>query len=220
MYNIITIDGTSAVGKGTLSMKLSQEFNYNLLDSGALYRSATLCLLDNNVDTTNEIQVLECINHSTVRFEIKDSTLRVFLNNNDVTKRIREEKVGMMASKIASIAKVRANLSVKQRRFALQGKGLVADGRDMGTNIFPQAKHKFFLNASTKIRAKRRFDELTGKGHKVSYNQIISQLEERDFQDKNRRVAPLIPAEDAIIIDTGKMEITQVFELVMSRLQL
>ncbi|MBK2126011.1 (d)CMP kinase [Fangia hongkongensis] len=211
MHNIITIDGPSGVGKGTLARKLAQKLNYILLDSGAIYRLAALWLLDNDVDLDDEKAVVKALSLFDIHFASQDGQTHAYLNNQDVTKRIRQEKVGMLASKVAALAKLREMLLQKQRDFASIGNGLVADGRDMGTVVFPQAKHKFFLEASSQIRAKRRFDELREKGEAADYDIILSELEKRDFQDRNRKVAPLVPAEDAVIVNTDQLSIDEVF---------
>lgn len=215
---IITIDGPSGVGKGTLAKALAKHLNYKLLDSGAIYRLAALHCYKNNANLENESQVQQTLKNLNIHFRIEDDIVKAFLNNEDVTKEIRTEQTGMLASKVAAYPSVRDILLDKQREFATE-QGLVADGRDMGTVVFTDAKYKFFLEADTKVTAKRRFDELEAKGLKPDFNKILADIEKRDFQDRNRKTAPLRPADDAIIIDTSNLCIKEVFDTVISKIQ-
>lgn len=208
---IITIDGPSGVGKGTLSRLLAQKLDYALLDSGAIYRLAALHVLDHGVDISNEQLLYDELRQLNIHFTVEGNQTKAFLDGVDVTARIRQEQTGMMASKIAKISIVRDALLACQQAFAQGVKGLVADGRDMGTVVFPNARHKFFLEADSKIRAQRRYDEHITKGQKADFTEILTQLEARDHQDRNREVAPLRPAEDALIIDTGLLDVDEVF---------
>ncbi|MED7819803.1 MULTISPECIES: (d)CMP kinase [unclassified Francisella] len=215
---IITIDGPSGVGKGTLAKALAKHLNYKLLDSGAIYRLAALHCYKNNSNLENESQVQQTLKNLNIHFRIEDNIVKAFLNNEDVTKEIRSEQTGMLASKVAAYPSVRDILLNKQRDFATE-QGLVADGRDMGTVVFTNAKYKFFLDADTRVTAKRRFDELEAKGLKPDFNKILADIEKRDFQDRNRKTAPLRPADDAIIIDTSNLSIKEVFDTVISKIQ-
>ncbi len=208
---IITIDGPSGVGKGTLSRLLAQKLDYALLDSGAIYRLAALYVLDHGIDISNEHLLYDELRQLNIHFAVEGNQTKAFLDGVDVTMRIRQEQTGMMASKIAKISIVRDALLACQQAFAQGVRGLVADGRDMGTVVFPNARHKFFLEADSKIRAQRRYDELIAKGQKADFTEILTQLEARDHQDRNREVAPLRPAEDALIIDTSSLNIDGVF---------
>ena len=217
---IITIDGPSGVGKGTLSRLLAQKLDYVLLDSGAIYRLAALYVLDHVIDISNEQLLYDELSQLNIHFAVEGNQTKAFLDGVDVTMRIRQEQTGMMASKIAKISIVRDALLACQQAFAQGARGLVADGRDMGTVVFPKAKHKFFLEADSKIRAQRRYDELITKGQKADFTEILTQLEARDYQDRNREVAPLKPAEDALIIDTGLLGIDEVFAKVYAAVKL
>lgn len=214
---IITIDGPSGVGKGTLAKALAKYLNYNLLDSGAIYRLAALHCYKNNTNLENESQVQKTLESLNISFKIEGDIVKAFLNNEYVTKEIRTEQTGMLASKVAAYPSVRNILLDKQREFATE-QGLVADGRDMGTIVFTDAKYKFFLDADTKVTAKRRYDELESKGLNPNFDKILADIEKRDFQDRNRKTAPLRPADDAIIIDTSNLSIKEVFDTVVSKI--
>jgi cytidylate kinase len=213
---IITIDGPSGVGKGTLAKALAKHLNYKLLDSGAIYRLAALHCYKNNTDLESESHVHQALESLNISFKIEEDIVKAFLNNKDVTKEIRTEQIGMLASKVAAYPSVREILLDKQREFATE-QGLVADGRDMGTVVFTNAKYKFFLDADTKVTAKRRFDELKSKGLNPDFDKILADIEKRDFQDRNRKIAPLRPA-DSIIIDTSSLSIKEVFDTVVSKI--
>ena len=215
--DIITIDGPSGVGKGTLARKLAKVLGYHFLDSGAIYRLAALMLIKNRIGVEDEAKMRDAVKNMRIDFKVGGDQTEIYLDDQAVTRKIRAESVGMWASKIAALASIRAALLQKQRDFAELGKGLVADGRDMGTVVFPSAKYKFFLDADSKVRAKRRFDELIAKGQKVDFSTILAELERRDFHDRNRKQAPLKPAKDAVIIDTGDLSIDEVFARVYHR---
>ncbi|ORM39252.1 cytidylate kinase [Francisella endosymbiont of Ornithodoros moubata] len=213
----ITIDGPSGVGKGTLAKALAKYYDFKLLDSGAIYRLAALHCFKNNTDLENEDDACKTLSNLNISFKIEDNLVKAFLSNQDVTKEIRTEQTGMLASKVAAYPAIRAILLDKQREFATE-QGLVADGRDMGTVIFPQAQYKFFLDASTEITAKRRYDELKAKGQNPDFEKILADIKQRDFQDRNRKVVPLRPANDAIIVDTSELSIKEVFDTVIKHI--
>ncbi|QIV96209.1 cytidylate kinase [Allofrancisella inopinata] len=217
---IITIDGPSGVGKGTLAKALAKHLNYKLLDSGAIYRLAALHCFNNNTDSTSEANVCKTLDNLDIRFEIDNdsNSIKIILAGDDVSKEIRTEQIGMFASKIAAYPSVRKVLLNKQRDFATE-QGLVADGRDMGTVVFPSAKYKFFLDADSQVRATRRFTELEEKNQHPNFETILADIEKRDFQDRNRKIAPLKPATDAIIIDTSNLSIEKVFNKVLDKVE-
>ena len=219
MYNdkIITVDGPSGVGKGTLAKKLANHFSYKLLDSGAIYRIAALHSYNVGADLDSEDDICNKLNSLDVSFKIVNDAIRVILNNEDVTTNIRTEKVGMLASKTSAYSKVRQMLHDKMLSFASDN-GLVADGRDMGDIVFPMAKNKFFLDANSDVRAQRRFDELSAKNLNPNFEEIKADIEKRDFQDRNRKVAPLKPADNAILVDTSNLTIDEVFNLVLAQI--
>lgn len=213
---IITIDGPSGVGKGTLSKKLASYLNYKILDSGAIYRLAALHCKNSCVNTDSLDEILAALKDMNISFKIEDNTIKTFLNDIDVSLDIRTEEIGMLASKVSPYPEVRAALLDIQKNFATE-QGLVADGRDMGTVVFPDAQYKFFLEANSEVRAQRRYDELLEKGENPNFEQIKNDIEQRDFQDRNRKTSPLKPADDAVTIDTSNLSIDKVFETVLER---
>ncbi|MBJ8437609.1 (d)CMP kinase [Acinetobacter lactucae] len=214
---IITIDGPSGSGKGTLAAKLAAHYQYHLLDSGALYRLLGLSLHKHDLLEKLDSQLDECIQYARqldIKFEISASGILVFLDGEDVSQTIRTERVGEYASKVAVIPELRQALFERQRAFA-QDPGLVADGRDMATSIFPEANAKIYLTASAESRAERRVKQLQGMGLDAKINDILANIQARDKRDMEREVAPLKPAKDAYIIDSSELTIDQVFKLMV-----
>ena len=205
--NVITIDGPSASGKGSLSKEIANSFDFNLLDSGALYR--LYAYLSNMSFTLNEIvgQIRKNVN-----FDLNDEELLINYLDNDITSDLRTEVIAKTASKLSSIKEVREALFNIQRNF-YDGGVLVADGRDMGTVVFNDAKLKIFLTASSQERAKRRYLELQNRGQEVNMPALIADIEERDLKDSSRELSPLFPAEDAHIIDSSNLSLEEVFSI-------
>lgn len=218
-HPIITIDGASGTGKGTVSQILATKLGWNFLDSGALYRVLALAAQKHSVALDNE-KALEVLGeHLDVQFiASRDTMPKIILEGEDVTEIIRTEKIGNMASTVAALPAVRACLLSRQRDFR-EPPGLVADGRDMGTVVFPDADLKIFLLASPEERAMRRYNQLKERGISVTLGDLIKELRERDKRDQERIVAPLKPADDAICIDTDRLTVDQVVERILSELE-
>lgn len=208
---VITIDGPSGSGKGTLSQMLARHLGYHLLDSGALYRLVALAAMKKRIDLHNELAVSEVAAGLDVIFSLESGgSAQILLEQIEVTDAIRQEAVSMGASQVAAYPGVRAALLERQRAFAI-APGLVADGRDMGTTVFPNAQSKLFLTASAEARAERRYKQLCAKGESVDMAELVLDIRERDERDSNRAISPLKPAEDAVIIDSTAMTIDVVF---------
>ncbi|OTG78870.1 cytidylate kinase [Acinetobacter terrae] len=215
---IITIDGPSGSGKGTLAAKLAAHYQFHLLDSGALYRLLGLSLHQQDLLDCLDLELDQCIKIATnldIKFVTTEAGTQVQLDGEDVTQTIRTERVGEFASKVAAIPELRNALLERQRAFA-QEPGLVADGRDMATSIFPEAQAKIYLTASAESRAARRVKQLQGMGLDVKINDILANIQARDKRDMERTVAPLKPAAGAYIIDSSDLGIDEVFKLMTS----
>jgi CMP/dCMP kinase len=216
---VVTIDGPSGSGKGSLALRVARELGFHILDSGAIYRLAALQALNEGVDLSDESAVLGAISSMQISFESGDELTIPYLNGKDVANEIREEKTASSASIIAAYPTIRDHLLQLQRDF-FQPPGLVADGRDMGTVVFPQAKIKLFLHASAEVRANRRYKQLIDMGLSANMADLQKEIEIRDDRDQNRPVSPLIPAPDAVVVDSSIMDLQQVFELVMDHIQM
>ncbi|ACS86025.1 (d)CMP kinase [Musicola paradisiaca] len=206
---VITVDGPSGAGKGTLCKALADALQWNLLDSGAIYRVLALAALHHHVDIASEEALVPIASHLDVRFVPADGQLRVILEGEDVSSEIRTEDVGNTASQAAAFPRVREALLRRQRAFR-ESPGLIADGRDMGTVVFPDAPVKIFLDASAEERAKRRMLQLQEKGFNVNFERLLSEIRERDERDRNRPVAPLVPAADALVLVSTTMTLDEV----------
>ncbi|WP_193014197.1 MULTISPECIES: (d)CMP kinase [Gammaproteobacteria] len=208
---VITVDGPSGAGKGTLCQALAKAFGWHLLDSGAIYRVLALAALHHDVDITSEDALVPLAANLDVRFIPTENGLNVILEGEDVSNEIRTETVGNTASQTATFPRVREALLRRQRAFRT-APGLIADGRDMGTIVFPDAQVKIFLEASAEERARRRTLQLQEKGFNVNFERLLSEIKERDHRDRNRAVAPLIAAKDALILDSTSLSIDEVIE--------
>ena len=203
MDKIITIDGPSASGKGALTRSIAAEFNFNILDSGLLYR-AYAYFYKKEVNLNNIGKKI-----SGLSFSFNSDDVQIFNNAEEITSLLRSENTAKVASALSSKKETRTNLLDIQRSF-YNGKGLVADGRDMGTVVFPNARLKIFLTASSEVRAKRRHIELQNRGQEVNMRDLIVDIEERDLRDRTRTLSPLIPAEDSVVIDSSSMSLDEV----------
>ena len=211
--NLITIDGPAGSGKGTIARILSDRLHLNYLDSGAIYRVIALFLNRNHIPDDDEQLIKQKIKDLNIVF----LKTKVTLNNDDVTEEIRSEKIAKIASHISSLKSVRACMLDLQRSY-FQPAGLVAEGRDMGTVVFPEANKKFFLTASTEERANRRYKQLISKGFDVNIHNLVSEIQERDDRDINRKISPLVPASDAHQIDTTYLSPDEVVNTILQKI--
>ena len=212
---VIAVDGPGGSGKGTITTRLANYLGWHFLDSGALYRLTALAVMKRQVPLEDEIALGKVASNLDIRFETSGTEVVTWLDGVNVSESLRFEDTGVWASKIAVIPAVRAALAGRQRRFR-QAPGLVADGRDMGTVIFPDAELKIFLTASAEIRAERRYKQLKEKGESVNLTRLFREIKARDLRDQSRSIAPLRPAEDAVIIDSTDLSIDEVFDKIVS----
>jgi cytidylate kinase len=216
---VITVDGPSGAGKGTLCRLLAKATGFNLLDSGALYRLTALAAIRKAVPLSNPDALAQLASQLDIHFKPGPNGVAILLNGDTVTADIRQEQIGMAASQVAALPQVRAALLDRQRAF-YDGQGLVADGRDMGTVVFPNAPVKIFLTASAEERAKRRILELQAAGQTADGRQILADIEARDKRDRERSASPLVPAKDALALDSTALSIEEVFQLALDRVRL
>ena len=209
---VICVDGPSGAGKGTLSQHLANAFSWHLLDSGALYRVVGYACRQANVSLDDETAVAQMARALNVDFQPGEKGVTVWLSDQDVTAGIRSEQGGLDASRVAALPRVRAALLLRQQELA-RTPGLIADGRDMGTVVFPDAPLKIFLTASAQARAERRLHQLQGMGESVSLARLLTDIQQRDARDQSRTVSPLVPAEDAIIIDSTVLSADEVLQV-------
>ena len=208
---VITVDGPGGSGKGTIAMRLAEQLGWHFLDSGALYRLVAVAAMDRDVSVDDGEALGEVARSLDVNFGISEEGMVVLLDGNYITGRLRSESVSIFASRIAAFPVVRSALVLRQRAFR-KPPGLVADGRDMGTVIFPDAKLKIFLTASAEARAERRYKQLKQKGESVNLTRLFQDIKLRDERDSTRAVSPLRPAEDAHVIDSTELSINEVLQ--------
>jgi CMP/dCMP kinase len=211
---VLTIDGPSGAGKGTVSRLVAKKLGWHYLDSGSIYRSLAIALLKQSADLANEAEIIKVAQAMALEFDCGDE-LVVKLNGEDITDQLGLENTGNIASQIAALPGVRRVLLQKQQNFR-QPPGLVADGRDMGTVVFPGAENKVFLTASAAKRAERRYKQLIEKGIDANLINITNEIEERDRRDMERKTAPLAMASDALYIDSSDLAIEAVVEEVLN----
>lgn len=215
---VVTVDGPSGAGKGTLCMLLAKQLGFHLLDSGAIYRVLALAAIHHGVDTESEDDLVPLATHLDVQFIAEGDLVKVILEGEDVSPELRKEETGNAASKVAAFPRVREALLRRQRSFSTEA-GLVADGRDMGTVVFTNAEVKIFLDASAEERANRRLKQLQDKGLSVKFDHLLREIQERDDRDRNRAVAPLRPAEGALVLDSTSLSIEEVVEEAMKYIE-
>ena len=217
MIPVLTIDGPSGVGKGTVANIMAHELNWNLLDSGAIYRAFALAATKRNIQIDNTDELLKLASNLDLRFESDPSNnkLSIYLDNSEVSDELRTEKTAELASKYAMIGPLRGSLLSRQQKFK-QPPGLVADGRDMGTVVFVDAPFKVFLTANVEERAQRRLKQLQDKGIAGILSQTLEEVQKRDERDASRKHSPLKPSKDALVIDTSNLTINEVVAKVMA----
>ena len=216
MVRVITVDGPSGAGKGTISRILAKKLGFHYLDSGALYRILGIAAQRHRVDTSNNKGLMTLAEHMDIRFDSTETGgIKALLEGEDITQEMRTEDAGALASLVASHPQVRSALLKRQRMFATEP-GLIADGRDMGTVVFPNAVLKIYLTATTEERAQRRYKELLAKGEDVNLRGLLDQVRLRDERDMSRDASPLIPAIDAIELDTSGQSIEEVADSVLN----
>ena len=217
MIPVLTLDGPSGVGKGTVASIIAQKLDWHLLDSGAIYRAFAIVARDNDIKIDDINGLLKLANNFDISFKLNSNhePLNVYLNNVEVSSELRTEKTAALASQFAKIESLRKVLLVKQRQFK-KLPGLVADGRDMGTVVFPDAPFKVFLTAEVEERAKRRLKQLQETGIAGNISHTLAEVQKRDERDANRQHSPLRPAKDALVIDTTNLSINEVVTKIMA----
>lgn len=212
----IAIDGPAGAGKSTIAKLAAEKLGYIYVDTGAMYRAIALFLIKGGISADNENEVASACQNIEVEIRYEDNVQQVYLNGENVSVEIRQEKVGNMASKAAAIKAVRSKLLQLQRDIAASN-NVIMDGRDIGTFVLPDAELKIYLTASVGTRAKRRYDQLIFKGESPDIKKIENDIEQRDYQDMNRDIAPLKQADDALYLDTSDMSIAEVVEFICKR---
>ena len=211
---IITIDGPAGAGKSTISRLLAKKMDLVYLDTGAMYRAVALQAKRMNIPFTDGKSLYEMCETINIHFEKNGENSVIYINNEDVSVEIRKPEMDMLSSSVSAVMEVRKAMTTLQRKIGENG-GLVAEGRDMGTVVFPDADLKFFITASPEIRAQRRYKERIDRNEHVNRKDVEADIRKRDEQDQSRKLAPLKPAEDAVIIDTSEMGIEQVLEKIL-----
>ncbi|PLX00967.1 MAG: (d)CMP kinase [Marinilabiliales bacterium] len=218
---VIAIDGHSSCGKSTLAKALAKHFSYVYIDSGAMYRAVTLFAIQNNCfrpEGLSEECLLRALDEIDISFDKNKSGIQTILNGNNVEDEIRQIEVSSKVSFVSKVREVRQKLVSLQRKMSKDG-GIVMDGRDIGTVVFPQADFKLFMTAKPDVRAQRRFDEMIEKGVKVNYEEILQNVKDRDFLDENREESPLCKAEDAIVLDNSYLSRQEQLDWVINQIE-
>lgn len=218
MNGIITIDGPAGSGKSTVSRMVADKLGLLLLDTGAMYRAVALKAKRMGLDFDDRENLKKMCRELDLRFNRDGEKTKLYLDGEDISSSIRTPEMDMLSSRVSAQKEVRSAMTDLQRRFAGKG-GLVAEGRDMGTVVFPDSNHKFFITASPEVRVERRYKERAGRGESITRQEVERELRKRDHQDETRAIAPLRPAEDAIIIDTSTLNLEQVVERILKKVK-
>ena len=218
MKYVVTIDGPTGSGKSTVSRLLAKRLNCPYLDTGAMYRVVALALKRAGVPLSDEAAVAKICDNLDIRFVPEGDTNRVYMGDEDVSEAIREPDMDLFASDVSKLDVVRKAMTSLQRKIGSQGP-LVAEGRDMGTVVFPEAQHKFYVDAFMEVRVERRFQERKNRGEPISREEVREDLIKRDRQDMNRSLAPLKPAVNAVIVDTTGLSLDQVIEQIAGKIE-
>lgn len=206
---IVAIDGPAGSGKGTVTKIIAERMGLINLDTGATYRCVATAVLDNNLKTEDEDEIIKLLDNIDIEFKRDEGKEKVFLNGRDVTERIRSKEVSQIVSQVSSIIPVRLKMSDLQRKMA-EGKDVIMEGRDIGTYVFPNAEVKIYLDADVEERARRRYKENVEKGINMTYEEVLENIKIRDTNDKNKKMGALKVADDAIIVDTTSKSIEEV----------
>ena len=207
---IVSLDGPSGAGKSTIAKLLAKNLSFKYLDTGAMYRAVTLYFIDNNIDINNEVQVLNALDNINIKF---DTNNKVYLNDKDVTDKIRESNVVSLVSKVASLSVVRENM-VRLQRLITKDEYYVVDGRDIGSVVLPNARYKFYIDASVDERAMRRYKEEISKGKNITFEEVRDSIQARDEYDSTRKDSPLVIPDNATVVDSTNMTIDEVVKRV------
>jgi cytidylate kinase len=215
MKNIVTIDGPAGAGKSTVSRMVAKRLQILYLDTGAMYRAVALQAEREGIDIHDGKRMRRLCQGLDLRFVTQGEEVKLFMGGEDISSAIRSPEMDMLSSAVSTVKEVREAMTALQRRIGLKG-GVVAEGRDMGTVVFPDARHKFFLTASAEVRAGRRYQERRIRGESVTREEVAKELAKRDQQDSERAIAPLLPARDARIIDTTLLNASEVGEMILA----
>jgi CMP/dCMP kinase len=215
---VVTIDGPAGTGKSTMALRLARHFGWRYIDSGAMYRAVALCAAERGISWTDELALVQLCAQLTFEFSLCEGRLGVYVGGHDVTQAIRSQAVGEGASRVATLQSIRAILVRKQRELGCSG-GVVMDGRDIGTVVFPEADVKFYLDATPEARGRRRWLELQERGEQALLRDVIDAIQRRDQEDRSREASPLRVPEGAYYIDTTNLSIDEVFELMVDKVK-
>jgi CMP/dCMP kinase len=215
---VITIDGPAGAGKSTVSRILAKRLNLIYLDTGAMYRAVALKAKREDIPFTDGNALFKMCEKINLHFKGEGENSAIFIDNDDVSTQIRMPEMDMLSSSVSAVPEVRKAMTALQRKIGEKG-GIVAEGRDMGTVVFPDADFKFFVTASPEIRAQRRYDERKARNEEIDINKVEADIKKRDEQDQSRKLAPLKPADDAILVDTSGMGIDRVIEVMISHIK-